>query len=263
MGTYIFEAVEALIRWHIGRDVPDSKWLPKLRAVVSELKKLPAQNYLNNPDAAGDIAEYLKAIKGVTLSDIINGKLKERIRMFLMRQRWAVQLSAQDQKKLKAALRGNIFFANPTKTMREMGLTPLHMPFGSDLRIIDCARAEGFKSVPHLEAWVKDEAEAKNAEPKTRKTSADLELADILPSTSARFLVDKLIDEYNEDEIRDISAAEAEAGVKAGAETRYISDTEAEVIVPQVMDEVINGELELHNVTVIYGVCCSMHRFFL
>ena len=80
---------------------------------------------------------------------------KEAAKLAAMRKRWRVELSAQDRKKLEKALRGNIFrFADPTKTMRQMGLTPLHMPFGSDQSIIDFARAGGLKSVPHLEAWV-------------------------------------------------------------------------------------------------------------
>ena len=66
-----------------------------------------------------------------------------------------MELSAQDREKLEKTLRGNVFgFGNPTKTMTQMGLTPLHMPFGSDQRIIDFARAGGLRSVSHLEAWI-------------------------------------------------------------------------------------------------------------
>ena len=64
------------------------------------------------------------------------------------RKKWGVELSAKDRQRLERALKGNIFgFANPTNTMLKMGLTPLHMPFGSDMTIIDFARAAGLKSV--------------------------------------------------------------------------------------------------------------------
>lgn len=53
------------------------------------------------------------------------------------------------------ALRGSLFSSNPKKTMQRMRLTPLHKPFGTDLTIIDFARAGSLKSVPHLEAWIR------------------------------------------------------------------------------------------------------------
>ena len=78
-----------------------------------------------------------------------------------VKNRWGVELSSEEHKTLVKALRRNIFgFANPKNAMVKMGLTPLHMPFGSNQRIIDYARAEGLGSVPHLEAWIQARAEA-------------------------------------------------------------------------------------------------------
>ena len=63
-----------------------------------------------------------------------------------------VKLSSKERQKLDRALRGSVFGSNPTRTMQRMGLTPLHKPFGTDLTIVDFARAARLKSVPHLEA---------------------------------------------------------------------------------------------------------------
>ena len=82
-----------------------------------------------------------------------------------------VKLSAKERQKLDRALRGSVFGSNPTKTMQRMGLTPLHKPFGTDLTIIDFARAARLKSVPHLEAWIRaDEVEKAKQAALAKKT---------------------------------------------------------------------------------------------